>query len=376
MPLDSQEFRISLQRLLAGLIVILVPVTVLGFYFGLQADKQVHEMSGAYFRTITRSAAATTSEFIGQRVTEASLIANESSLVQAIALANRSYEHMAEPEIRAKTERIDSTWGGPESDPLVKSIVTSDLAHWLRRCRELNPRVLRITVADEAGATVAATDKPEHYFQAEREYWQDLSTRGPNSVYVSDLRYDEQSRSHYITIDFPVLQEGTGRFIGAVTALVDVSPLFLALNQLQIARTGRVFLIRDDGTVVNSPGVNPSMRVKSEEYAAIQDALGTLQGRETGYVGARFRNGETYLIGFADTGLKQSYPNLGWIVVATQEEREVTGPILNTARFALLMIILGLLMLTVLGAYVFLHRKQQLSDLEMPAEENSRSASA
>jgi hypothetical protein len=118
------------------------------------------------------------------------------------------------------------------------------------------------------------------------------------------------------------------------------------------------------------------MRVKSEEYAAIRDALGTLQGRETGYIDATFRNGETYLIGFADTGLKQSYPNLGWIVVATQDEREAFGPILNMARFALLMMILGLLMLTVLGAYVFLHRKLQLSDLEMPAEEKPRDAAA
>lgn len=376
MPFNSVEFRIPLQRLLAAFILILVPITVFGFYIGLQADSQVHQMNGAYFRTITRSAAATTSEFIGQRVTEASVIANEPSLVQAVTASNRAYEHLGEPEIRAKADRIDSQWNSPESDPLVKGILTSDLARWLRRCRELNPRLLKITVADETGATVVATDKPVHYFQTEREYWQALYSRGQGAVYVSDLRYDEQSRSHYISIGFPVLQEGSGRFIGAVTALVDVSPLFAYLNQQQIARSGRVFLIRDDGTVVNAPGVSPSMRVKSEEYAAIRDALSTLQGRETGYVVAKLPHGENYLIGFADTGLKQSYPNLGWIVVATQDEREAFGPILNMTHFALFIMILGLLMLTVLGAYVFLHRKQQLSDLEMPSEEKTRGAAA
>jgi len=376
MPLDSLELRISLQRLLAALIVVLVPITVFGFYIGLQADRQVHQMNGAYFRTITRSAAATTSEFIGQRVTEASLIANEPSLVQAVTVANRSYEHMGESEIRAKAERIDSNWNSSESDLLVKSILTSDLSRWLRRCRELNPRLLKVTVADETGATVAATDKPVHYFQAEREYWQALSSGNQAAVHLSDLRYDEQSRSNYISIGFPVLQEGSGRFVGAVMALVDVSALFAYLNQQQIARSGRVFLVKDDGTVVNSPGVSPSMRIKSEEYAAIRDALGTLQGRETGYIDARLPHGESYLIGFADTELKQAYPNLGWIVVATQDEREAFGPILNMAHFALLMMLLGLLMLTVLGAYVFLHRKQQLSDLEMPGDEKSRSGAA
>ena len=63
-------------------------------------------------------------------------------------------------------------------------------------------------------------------------------------------------------------------------------------------------------------------------------------------------------------------------MVASQDEREAFGPILNMAHFALLLMILGLLMLTVLGAYVFLHRKQQVSDLEMPAEEKSRDAAA
>lgn len=369
MPLDSLEIRISLQRLLAALIVILVPITVFGFYIGLHADKQVHQMNGAYFRTITRSAALTTSDFIGQRVTAASLIANEPSLVQAVTVANRSYEHMGESEIRARADRVESNWNSSESDPLATNILTSDLARWLRRCRELNPTLLKITVADQTGATVAATDKPVHYFQTEREYWQTLDSRSEGSVHISDVRYDEQSRSNYISIGFPVLQEGSGRFIGAVTALVDVSPLFTYLNQQQIARSGRVFLIKDDGTVVNSPGVSPSMRVKADEYTAIRDALGTLQGRETGYVDARLPNGENYLIGFADTGLKQAYPNLGWIVVATQDEREAFGPILNMAHFALLMMILGVLMLTLLGAYVFLHQKQQLSDLEPPDEE-------
>jgi len=376
MPLESLEIRIPLQRLLAALIVILVSLCVFGFYLGLQAERQARQMNGAYFRNITRSAAATTVEFIGQRVTEVSAVANDPSLIHAVAEANRPYEHMSESDIRTKAERINSNWNSPESDPLLTSILTSDLSRWLRRCRELNPRLLKITVADETGATVAATDKPVRYFQPEGEYWQAISSRGQGSVYLSDLRYDELSRSNYFSLAFPVLQEGSGRFIGAVTALIDVSPLFAYLNQQQIARTGRVFLVRDDGTVVNSPGVSPSLRVKSAEYAAIRDAMGTLQGREAGHLDARLPDGETYVIGFADTGLKQSYPNLGWIIVATQEEREALGPILNMAHFALFVMILGLLMLTVLAAYVFVERKPELSDLGTPGDEKTRRAAA
>jgi len=193
---------------------------------------------------------------------------------------------------------------------------------------------------------------------------------------VADLRYDEENRLYYISIAYPILQEGTGRFIGAVTALVDVSPLFAQLNRQQIGRTGRLFLVRDDGTVIQAPGVTPSMRMHSEEYSAIRDSLGTLRGRETGYLFTTFSKGEKYLVGFADTGLKDAFPNLPWIAVASQEEREITGPIRNVAAFALFVMILSLLMLTLLAAYVFLHRMQKLEDIETPPEDKRHPAAA
>jgi len=106
-----------------------------------------------------------------------------------------------------------------------------------------------------------------------------------------------------------------------------LSPLFAQLNRQQIGRTGRLSLVRDDGTVIQATGVTPSMKMHSEEYNAIRDSLGNLRGRETGYLFTTFSKGEKYLVGFADAGLKDAFPNLPWIVVASQEEREITGPV-------------------------------------------------
>ena len=114
----------------------------------------------------------------------------------------------------------------------------------------------------------------------------------------------------------------------------------------------------------------------SEEYSAIRDSLGTLRGRETGYLFTTFSKGEKYLVGFADTGLKDAFPNLPWIAVASQEEREITGPIRNVAAFALFVMILSLLMLTLLATYVFLHRMQKLEDIETPPEDKRHPAAA
>ncbi len=376
MPLDSLELRTSLQRVLVGLILILVPLTVFGFYVALQGHSQIRHMAGENIRSMTRTSAELTSQFIAGSLRDASVIANNPNLVQAVISANHQYERLSEDAALSKVEAIEQKWNNSEGDALARNILTSDLARQLRRMRDLNPSLLKVTVADASGATVAATDKPVHYFQMDREYWGLLYSQGQGAIQVADLRYDEENRLYYISIAYPILQEGTGRFIGAVTALVDVSPLFTQLNRQQIGRTGRLFLVRDDGTVIQAPSVTPSMKMHSEEYSAIRDSLGNVRGRETGYLFTTFSKGERYLVGFADTGLKDAFPNLPWIVVASQEEREITSPIRNVAAFALFVMILSLLMLILLATYVFLHRMQKLEDIETPPEEKPRPAVA
>ncbi|HXX01262.1 MAG TPA: cache domain-containing protein [Candidatus Acidoferrales bacterium] len=368
MPLESLEFHTSLQKLLIALILIFVPLTVFGFYVALQGDNQIRQASGENFRSLTSTVAESTSEYVAARVREVSVVANTAGPVDAVTASNRQYEHLSDEAVRAKIGAIEQAWVTSQTDGVSEKMLTSDLARYLRRMRELSPTLLKITIADVTGATVAATDRPAHYFQTDREFWQSLYSQGHGAIHVSDLRYDDETHLYYVSIAYPILQEGTGRFIGAVTAMADVSPLFAQLNRRQIGRTGRLFLVRDDGFVVEAPGVTPALKIKSEEYAAIHDALGSLRGRSAGYIFTTLPNHETYLIGFADTGLNEAYPNLPWIVVASQESREVTGPVRSTIAFALLVMILALLMLSLLAAYVFLHRRQQLEDIETPED--------
>jgi hypothetical protein len=363
MPLEL-EFHTSLRKLLVGLILILVPLTVLGFYVALQGDNHVRRMVGEHFRSLTRTAAESTADFIADRVRDVSLIANGPGAMQAVAQANRQYEHLSPEAVRAKISASEDAWGNWQTDTLAAGILSSDLAQHLRRMRELDPMLLKITVLDMMGSTVAATDRPAYYSQTSQEFWQPLSSSGRGAIQLSAVRYDDQTRLYYISISYPILQAGTGRFIGAVTATADVSPLFAQLNRRQIGGTGRLFLVSGDGTVINAPGVTPSLKMKSEEFAAIRDALGSLQGREAGYIYTSLSNRESYLIGFADTGLADSYANLPWIIVASQETKEITGPVRSMVAFAFIVMTVALLLLTLLAVYVFSHRPLELDDIE------------
>ena len=364
MPLETLEFRTSLQKLLIALILILVPLTVLGFYVALQGDTHARQINGENFRALSRTAANATSDFIADSVRDIGLVANSPQAMQVVNAAKTKYEGLSEDAIRAKIDATEQSWQNFQSDGLSESSLTSDLARQLRRTRELKPTLLKITISDITGATVAATERPVHYFQTDRTMWMALASQGLGAIHVSDLRYDDESRLCYLSIAYPILQEGTGRFMGAVTSMVDASAILAQLNRTEMGRTGRMSLVREDGTVIESPGITPGMNLKSEEYAAIRDALGSPRGRDAGYLFANLGNGKPYLIGFSDTGLKEAYPNLSWFVLASQEANELIGPVRIMTGFALLLMVVALLMLSLLAAYVFLHQRQELEDIE------------
>jgi hypothetical protein len=361
MPFDIQ---ISLQKLLTGLIVVIVPLSVVGLYLTSNTDSSLQQTVGMHFRIIAQTDAAVASQFIRDRIIDVSAIGGDPDIVDAVTAANRAYGGIGEEAIAARIQKIEGQWATPNTDFLVKDMMSSRASRWLQRQRTLNRRLLKIIVADENGAAVAATEKPLHYVEADQEHWQAVYAGGKGAVNVTDVRYDERTQSDYVQIAAPVLEEGSGRFVGIVSALVDISGLFSAFGQQQLGRTGLILLVKGSGIIVNAPNVTPDLRLMSEEFTAVRDALGTLEGRQAGYVTAAIRN-EERIVGFADTGLKRSLPNLDWLILVSQSEREALAPVRTLEHFAFLMVVLGLLMLTVLLAYFWTHREQELADLEV-----------
>ena len=376
MPFDTLEIRVSLQKLLIGLVLIIVPLSFVGLYLTSQADASLKQTIGGHFRSIAQTEGTATSQFVNDRVLDVAALARNPVVIDAVTSAQTPRKGLDDAVITARVEKIESTWETPQVDPLVKEILSSPTSQVLRHDREAEPRILKIVVADETGATVAATDKPLHYVQPNEVYWRAVYAEGRGGIYVSAIRYDDQTKANYLEVGAPVLEAGTGRFIGAVNALVDVSSLLSRFQGEEIGQTARIMLVRDDGTVISAPNMDPSLRLKSDEYATVHDVLGTPQGRQAGYVVASMRGGNR-IVGFADTGLKRAYPNLGWLILVSQDEREALAPLLGLGHFAFLMVVLALLMLTLLTVYFFLHRRQRFEDIEVrTAEEPPRIGAA
>ena len=64
MPFDSLELRISLQRLLFGLVIVIVPLSLVGLYITSESVSSQEEANGAHLRTVAQAASGTVSQFV------------------------------------------------------------------------------------------------------------------------------------------------------------------------------------------------------------------------------------------------------------------------------------------------------------------------
>lgn len=365
MPLDTLELRISVQKLLLALVVIIVPLSLVGLYITSESVSSQEAANGAHLSAIAQATSSAVSQYVDNFVTEVGSMALAPSVLEAATAAEHSYANMGEAAIGERVDAEESKWNTTAADPAIKSILSSPAAGYLRAYREVDPRLLRIWVTDEAGAIVAATDKPEHFNQGKQEYWQAVYAQGRGSDYVSNVIWDARNKANYVSIGMPIFDQASEKFLGVVNAWVNVSGLSSLLANASLDRSTPILLVKDNGTVIAGPNLGPLNQTNSEEFGTVREAMASASGRRNGHVIATTSNGKR-LVGFADTGLRQSYSNLGWTVVVSMDEREATAPIRPVARFAFFMVALSVLMLTLLAVYFVLHRRQQGPEIETP----------
>jgi hypothetical protein len=364
MPAEKSDFGIPFPRLLVALLVTIIPISVGGLYSISHSDKALERNIGLHFQTIAEGSAAQVAAFVHDRLANVGFLAVEPVVVDQIGAANAAYSGLAESVVASRFQSIEKTWDTPASKPVVDHILASRASSLLRRFREHDPRFLRITVTDVRGGVVAATHKTEDYYQADEEFWQAIFAAGRGAVNITDVKYDPITKSYYIGIGVPVPGENGSGFIGAVDALVDVSTLFPVVNRAQLGPSARSLIVKEDGTIIAGPNVNLAMGLKAEEYLALDERLGGILGRRGGYLVSDLRGANRSLIGYADTGLKSDYGNLGWAVLVAQDTVDALGPVRVAGRLLAFMSLIGLAAVTLLTVYFVLHRRRTLTEIE------------
>ena len=152
-------------------------------------------------------------------------------------------------------------------------MLNSRASRALTRWRNHDRRFLRITVTDAHGGVVAATHKTLDFIQSDEDFWLGIHAQGRGAVHITDMLYDDVTKSYYIGLGVPVMEEGSNTFIGAIDALIEVSTLFPLVHRVAMGPGSRTMMVKEDGTIIclagtgtgggQAPTIDLSMRMKS-----------------------------------------------------------------------------------------------------------------
>ena len=355
MPVDRLEVRVSITKLLLALIIVIVPLSIAGLIMAERSSNSLDNSVGSDFKTMAMLYSNDVSQYMRDRVNDIGALAQDPMIVNAATAGE----------------------GAAKAEGNNKGLLTSGASQLLRQRKITDPRLLSIVATDDSGKLVAASQQPPKLSYAQDPIWQAAFNNGQPAVRIGDILDDEFTKSSYVHVSVPIKDANSGASTGILTAAVSISDLLARFRQGPVGNGARAELVNDDGTVVSGPNADVFARVKSPQFEFVHDSLGSPQGRQSGWVMADLRNGP-WIVGFANTGLKQHFSNLGWVVLVSQEEYQAAAPIRNLVHFAVVMVILALFMLTLLIVYYYLHRTQRFAHIEeeeFPAEK-ARSATA
>lgn len=374
MALDRFEVRVSITKLLLGLIIVIVPLSIVGLILTERSDKALDKSIGTDFKTVAEMYGNEVSQFIPDRILDLKTIAADPAIIDAVSSPHKgANKSTATTAPNTQTNRSANAGEGTTE----KGMLASAASDALRHRRELDPRFLSLIVTDENGTVVAASQTPPKPSYAQDELWQAAYNKGQGAVKVSNIMFEDVTKAYYVNIAVPITDPASSALLGELRAAVNVNTVLARFKQDQIGNGARAELVDDDGTIVSAPNADVFARVKSADFDGVRDSLGSLQGQQTGWVMPTLRTGPR-IIGFAATGLKQHYENLGWVVLVSQDEHQAAAPMRAVERFAIVMVILGLLMVTLLFVYYYLHRTQRFADIEevLPSDRDRAAAAS
>lgn len=157
---------------------------------------------------------------------------------------------------------------------------------------------------------------------------------------MSDVTWDESAKAFVIEMALSVPDPAAAGAVGVLKALIDTQQLFAAVAGVRVAGAGEHVLVRRDGTVVFSrESTDPTV----EYFAAdlLRERIGKVRPGDVEYRShfpAASVDGRLEIVALAPTQLIKSYPNLPWLVAASESEDELFAPVRTQVRNLLLVL--------------------------------------
>ncbi|PWB78026.1 MAG: hypothetical protein C3F07_01575 [Anaerolineales bacterium] len=338
--LTAQQFRNYLLRtklIIVFLTIVFASVGAVTLLTSVTLRASLAEDVGDRLNTLVTSKAVE----IGQALKRESDVLKTlayNQLVQEMAVDSNARGHLDQQEIG----RLDDKWmaanaADNNSDALVTSVLSNQLADELRRFQAEFPQHTEIFLTNQQGVNIAATNRTSDYYQADEDWWQIAYRDG---LYIGQPEYDESSDTVSIIMATTVQAPDTENTIGILRTTITVSALTDALVSGLFGQTGHTDIYLPNGKEIElEAGEDGSYEVLLVDSELAPDALNQMTGKYQELM----HNNRLTLASQAKVNIPgatgtdaAAIENLDWNVVALQDQSEAFQVIETQTRNLLL----------------------------------------
>jgi two-component system, OmpR family, sensor kinase len=301
---------------------------------------------GESFRALARQQARHLGTLLSDQIDQIQLI---NSLPGTEDFLRRA---QAPPLSQRQIQAIEAAWPdlGPQH-PLLQSILNNELANRWQAIQRFQPRIAEVIITDATGRTIAATGKPEDYFQGDEHWWQHCATRGPGQPHLQNIARDPSAISAegspgavVAPVCLPIRGEqpdAPPSLLGVIKVALDAGWMIRQVRDAPV--TGaytfdrQIWLVDQDGRVVLGVGQQPPFDRLPERIRNI------MREHSDGYV-IRTELPEKDVVGFARVPLPARVSaDTQWQVLVTAPGRDVLA---STRWTVWLILIIGATFIT------------------------------
>lgn len=200
----------------------------------------------------------------------------------------------ADPQgVRQQLAATERAWPGlAEDDEPLKSLLADPASLSLAEFLGGNPAVAELILTDRFGRLIAATRKTSDFDQSDEAWWSTGLELSDPDFLVDPLNFDESAGVYSLDI-VQSLHDETGRVIGVVKMVVEVSPLFEPLGIGD--ETERIEIVLADGSLIARPGTGGG----SEPLVFDPGVLGGMHRDHDGWTTLDDAAGDPWMTGYS-----------------------------------------------------------------------------
>jgi hypothetical protein len=309
------DFKIATILLLLGVI----PMSLGTWWLFRSYEDAYLELAGARLGDSAETALSSISSYLQNQIINVAGLAEVPVIREAITRANQDLQKNQD-EIRKSITATETNWAGLSADaPAVKAVTQGPAADFLRRYLEVNKSYREITVTDYLGRVTVATSKPRKSYEALSDWWKETYGDGRRgSVYIGDLYWGNDEKSHLMDIAQPIIEHGGG-FAGVIRATLDAQAIHALLGSFQPGTGASVGVIHAKGDVISALGFSS---LQQSSYPATVELLSSREKGRRYFVSS---GTPSAIFGLSQRSISEMYPHLNWIVFATGRTSDLMG---------------------------------------------------